>query len=53
MDYNKDLIEAARQAWNLISTASDKTPKLYQNYEEFEKFYADILRSLLSEEEGH
>jgi hypothetical protein len=53
MDYNKDLIEAARQSWNLISSACDKTPKLYHNYEEFEKFYADILRSLLSEEEGH
>lgn len=50
-DMDKEIVESARQSWNIITQAIDKEPKLYLNFEEFEKFYADVLKSLLEEEE--
>lgn len=46
-----DIVESARLAWNIISAKLDKEPKVYTDFKEFEKFYADILKSLLEEEE--
>ena len=50
MEYNKDLVEAARQAWNIINDKVDAKQKVYTDFNEFEKFYAEVLKSLMEEE---
>jgi hypothetical protein len=51
MEYNKDLVEAARQAWNIINHRVDSKQKVYTDFKEFEKFYAEVLRTLMEEQE--
>lgn len=51
MEMEKDIIESARQAWNIISASLDDEPKIYLDVKEFEVFYGEILKSLLEEEQ--
>lgn len=49
MDYNKDVIEAARLSWNILSKTVDKQPKLFDDFKEFSDFYKEMVKNLLEE----
>ena len=52
MKGNKDVIEAARNAWNKLSVFMDEDPELFTNYEDFSDFYEMLVRKLFNNDEN-
>jgi len=50
MQDNKDVIEAARIAWNKLSLVMDSDPEMFEDYEAFKEFYEMLVRKLFEEE---
>ena len=51
MKLNKEVTEAAMNAWNEISENLDAKPKTFETLEDFETFYVKLLATLLEEED--
>lgn len=50
MQDNRDVIEAARIAWNKLSYLMDTDPEIFKTNEEFKEFYELLCRKLFDEE---